>query len=175
MTTVTERAPRLIRRPISFRRRAWRFALLTLGWLLMVVGVVGSILPGHLGLPLLMVGLIIVLRASRPARRLFIGLQRRHPRFFLPIRRLLRREPEVLQVAWQQVLRTERFLLPRTWRPARRIRRLLFVRRRPLPSMASPPPPPLRGGGGGAVVAVLLSGEAGEGAGRRPDGGGVRP
>jgi len=132
MTVITERAPRLIRRPISLRRRAWRFALLTLGWLLIMVGFVGSLLPGHLGLPVLIVGLIIVLRASRPARRLFIGLQRRHPRFFYPIRRLLRRKPEVLPVAWQQVLRTERFLLPRPWRPARRLRRWLFARRRAL-------------------------------------------
>jgi hypothetical protein len=130
MTTVTERAPSLIRRPMSMRRRAWRFALLTAGWVLMAVGLVGSILPGHLGLPVLMVGLIIVLRASRPARRAFIGLQRRHPRFFFPIRRLLRRNPEVLPVAWQQILRTERFLFPRRWRPARRLRRWLFVRRR---------------------------------------------
>ena len=130
MTAITERAPRLIRRPLSLRRKVWRFALLTVGWLLIGVGLVGSLLPGHLGLPVLVVGLIIVLRTSRPARRMFIGLQRRHPRFFFPIRRLLRREPEVLQVAWQQVLRTERFLLPRRWRPARRLRRLLFVRRR---------------------------------------------
>jgi hypothetical protein len=132
MTAVTERTVRLIRRPISMRRRAWRFALLTLGWLLLVVGLVFAMLPGHVGLPVLIAGLIIVLRASRPARRMFIGLQRRHPRFFFPIRRLLRREPEVLPVAWQQVLRTERFLLPRGWRPARRIRRWLFVRRKPL-------------------------------------------
>jgi hypothetical protein len=114
---------------MSMRRRAWRFALLTVGWILLVVGLVGSILPGHLGLPLFIVGLIIVLRTSRPARRMFIGLQRRHPRFFFPIRRLLRREPEVFPVAWQQILRTERLLLPRGWRPARRVRRLLFVRR----------------------------------------------
>jgi hypothetical protein len=129
MTAITERPPSLSRRPMSMRRRAWRFALLAVGWILLVVGLVGSILPGHIGLPLLMAGLIIVLRSSRPARRLFIGLQRRHPRFFFPIRRLLRRKPEVLPVAWQQILRTERFLLPREWRPARRIRRLLFVRR----------------------------------------------
>jgi hypothetical protein len=132
MTAVTERTVRLIRRPISMRRRAWRFALLTLGWLLLVVGLVFAMLPGHVGLPVLIAGLIIVLRTSRPARRMFIGLQRRHPRFFFPIRRLLRREPEVLPVAWQQVLRTERFLLPRGWRPARRVRRWLFVRRKAL-------------------------------------------
>ena len=129
MTAITERPPSLIRRPMSMRRRAWRFALLTIGWVLLVVGLVGSILPGHIGLPLFIVGLIIVLRSSRPARRLFIGLQRRHPRFFYPIRRLLRRKPEIFPVVWQQVLRSERFLLPRRWRPVRRVRRLLFVRR----------------------------------------------
>jgi len=130
MTAVTERTVRVIRRPISLRRRAWRFALLTIGWVLMAVGIVFAVLPGHIGVPVFMVGLIVVLRTSRPARRLFIGLQRRHPRWFFPIRRLLRRQPEVAAVAWQQVLRMERFVLPRRWRPARRVRRWLFTRRR---------------------------------------------
>ena len=122
------------RRPISLHRRVGRFALLGLGWLLMAVGLVGAILPGHLGVPLFLVGLIVVLRTSRQARRQFIGLQRRHPRFVFPIRRLLRREPEVAPVLWQQLLRTERFLLPRGWRRARRIRRRVFTRRRSDPS-----------------------------------------
>ena len=130
MTTLAERTVVLVRRrPTSLRRRAWRFALLVLGWLLIAVGLVGALLPGHIGAPVLIVGLIIVLRTSRPARRLFIGLQRRHPRWFFPIRRLLRKEPEVAAVAWQQLLRTERLLLPRRWRPARRVRRWLFARR----------------------------------------------
>jgi hypothetical protein len=129
MTTVAERTVVLVRRPMSLRRRAWRFALHVVGWVLLAVGLVGALLPGHIGLPVMMVGLIILLRASRPARRLFIGLQRRHPRWFFPIRRLLRKEPEVAPVAWQQVLRTERLFLPRRWRPARRVRRWLFVRR----------------------------------------------
>jgi hypothetical protein len=128
MTAVTERTARVIR-PISMRRRAWRFTLLTLGWLLVAVGLVFALLPAHVGLPVLIAGLIIVLRTSRPARRTFIGLQRRHPKFFFPIRRLLRREPEVAAVAWQQVLRAERVCLPRRWRPARRLRRWLFARR----------------------------------------------
>jgi hypothetical protein len=84
-----------------------------------------------LGVPLLVVGLIIVLRTSRQARRQFIGLQRRHPRIVSPIRRLLRRDPEVLAVIWQQMLRSERFFLPRAWRPARVVRRWFFPRRRP--------------------------------------------
>jgi len=101
-----------------------------LGWVLIALGLVGSVLPLHLGVPLLVIGLIIVLRTSRQARRQFIGLQRRHPKFISPIRRLLRRDPEVLAVIWQQVLRSERFVLPRSWRPARKIRRWIFPRRR---------------------------------------------
>jgi hypothetical protein len=104
--------------------------MLVIGWLLIAVGVVGAVLPGHLGVPVLVVGLILVLRSSRQARRQFIGLQRRHPRWILPIRRLLRRNPQVAAVIWQQVLRMERLLMPRTWRPARTLRRGLFRRRR---------------------------------------------
>jgi hypothetical protein len=100
-----------------------RITLLTLGFLLMAVGFVGALLPGHLGAPVLVVGLILVLRSSRPARRRFIRLQRRHPKIVFPIRRLLRREPEVIPVCWQQVLRAERRLLPQRWRYARLVRR----------------------------------------------------
>jgi hypothetical protein len=114
---------------VGGRRTLVSLAVEAGGWVLIGVGLVGSVLPLHLGLPLLILGLIIVLRASRQARRQFIGLQRRHPKVVFPIRRLLRRDPEVFPVAWQQVLRTERFLLPRRWRAARRIRRWLFVRR----------------------------------------------
>jgi hypothetical protein len=101
-----------------------------LGWGLLIVGAPAALLPGHLGAPLMVVGLIILLRASRQARRQFIGLQRRHPRIVFPIRRLLRREPEILPVIWQQLLRSERFFLPRSWRRARALRRWAFRRRR---------------------------------------------
>jgi hypothetical protein len=121
----------LTRPPHVRRRRLGHVVTEAVGWLLIGVGLVGAILPLHLGVPLLVVGLIIVLRTSRQARRQFIGLQRRHPKFVFPIRRLLRRDPEVLAVAWQQVLRAERFFLPRTWRPARVVRRWIFRRRRP--------------------------------------------
>ncbi len=119
-----------VRPPLRARRGFRRVATEALGWVLIGVGFVGALLPLHLGVPVLVVGLIIVLRTSRQARRQFIGLQRRHPRFVFPIRRLLRRDPEVFPVAWQQILRTERFLLPRRWRPARAARRWLFLRRR---------------------------------------------
>lgn len=114
----------------SFWASIWRGTALGVGTLLMAVGIPLALLPGHLGLPLLVVGLIMVLRTSPPARRKFIHLQRRHPKVVFPIRRLLRREPEVFPVAWQQMLRVERAILPRSWRMARPMRRRLFPRRR---------------------------------------------
>src|SRR5665213_433068 len=109
--------------PAALGRRLVRSLLLVVGALLMIVGFLGALLPGHLGLPVLILGLILVLRSSREARRRFIGLQRRHPKVLFPIRRLLRRHPEVIAVAWQQALRLERAVLPRAWRRARELRR----------------------------------------------------
>jgi hypothetical protein len=99
---------------------------MALGLLLMAVGFVGALLPGHLGVPLLVIGLILVLRTSRPARRKFIRMQKRHPKVVFPIRRLLRREPEVAPVFWQFVLRSERRLIPQRWRVAKLLRRRLL-------------------------------------------------
>jgi hypothetical protein len=130
MSLFSVRPPRLVNPSFWRRRRLGNLALEGVGWVLVAVGLVGAVLPFHLGVPVLIFGLIVVLRTSRQARRQFIGLQRRHPRFVLPIRRLLRRDPQVFPVIWQQVLRTERFVLPRRWRPARRLRRLIFRRRR---------------------------------------------
>lgn len=107
----------------SLGRRVARAALLALAWALILLGIVGTLLPGHLGLPFMVVGLIIVLRSSFQARRRFVDLQRRHPRLLFPVRRLLRREPEIIPVAWQQLLRVERLVLPRGYRVARRLRR----------------------------------------------------
>ena len=83
-------------------------------------------LPGPLGLPVTLVGLVLVLRNSFRARRAFIRFQIKHPRIVFPLRRLLRREPEVLPVAWQQVLRIERLVVPKHWRRAVSLRRRYF-------------------------------------------------
>jgi len=130
MSTVTQARADPHRRPRTLLDRVARYALLALGWCLIVVGVPGALLPGHLGLPFLIAGLIIVLRTSLHARRQFIGLQRRHPKVIFPIRRLLRREPEVFPVAWQQLLRFERMIVPKRWRMARRWRRRMLDRPR---------------------------------------------
>jgi hypothetical protein len=75
-------------------------------------------MPTHIGVLLLMVGLIVTLRNSLPWRRRFIRLQRRYPRWVYPLRRLLRWE--VWPVIWHETLRMERFWLPTKWRRLRR-------------------------------------------------------
>lgn len=107
-----------------------RWLLLVLGAVLILLGVLMAPLPGPLGMPVTLVGLVLVLRNSFRLRRLFIRAQRRHPRFVFPLRRLLRREPEVMPVAWQQALRIERMLLPKSWRMGRTLRRRYFRAKR---------------------------------------------
>jgi hypothetical protein len=118
-TTVTLRAAG----GLAIGRRVGRWLLAGLGYGLIAVGAVFAVLPGHLGAPVLATGLVIALRSSPRARRRFIEAQRRHPKVLFPVRRLLRREPEVIPVAWQTLLRAERVLLPKTWRFAVRLRR----------------------------------------------------
>jgi hypothetical protein len=104
--------------------RIGRGLLLTLGGLLMLVGLVAELLPSHmLGMPFLVIGLMIVLRNSIKARRRFVRMQHSHPNFVFPLRRLMRREPEVFPVVWQQLLRMERVILPKRARFAMKMRR----------------------------------------------------
>jgi len=103
--------------------RISRFLLLILGGVIMLVGLGLAALPGHIGLPLLVVGLMIVLRNSFAAKRQFVRMQRAHPKMVFPIRRLMRREPEIVLVFWQQYLRVERLVLPKRARFAVRARR----------------------------------------------------
>jgi hypothetical protein len=108
--------------------RIGRWLLLALGFAIMLVGLGLAALPGHVGLPLLVIGLMIVLRNSFKARRQFVRMQKAHPKMVFPIRRLMRREPEIVLVFWQQYLRVERLVLPRRIRFAVRTRR--YIRRR---------------------------------------------
>ena len=121
--------------------RVVRFLLVVLGLLIMAVGLVTAPLPGHLGLPILMVGLIIVLRNSFKARRRFVAIQRAHPKMVFPLRRLLRREPEVVAVVWQQALRVERLILrtPRVRFLGRTRRSLVRGRRSVAPAAKAAP------------------------------------
>ncbi len=109
--------------------RVVRAGLVILGLVIVLAGILVAPLPGPGGLPVIVVGLMIVLRNSFKARRHFVRFQRAHPKMIFPIRRLLRREPEVLPVFWQQFLRVERVVLPKRARFAMKTRRR-FNRRR---------------------------------------------
>ena len=111
-------------------QRITRFVLLVLGGAIMLVGLVTAPLPGHIGLPLLVVGLMIVLRNSFKAKRQFLRMQRAHPKMVFPLRRLMRREPEIVQVFWQGYLRTEKFLMPKRARFGKKLRKNLKRRLR---------------------------------------------
>ena len=96
--------------------RLSRWVLIAVGVMVVILGIAISPLPGPGGIPIIVIGLMILLRNSFAAKRRFVRFQRAHPRLVFPIRRLLRREPEVLPVAWQQTLRMERLVLPLRWR-----------------------------------------------------------
>lgn len=103
--------------------RMVRVGLASLGVLIVLAGIAVAPLPGPGGLPVIVVGLMLVLRNSFKARRTFVRFQHAHPKMIFPIRRLLRREPEILLVAWQQALRIERLIVPRKLRFAVRTRK----------------------------------------------------
>jgi hypothetical protein len=112
-------------------RRGARYALVGLGVLIILIGIPLAFVPWlHPGIFLIAAGLVIVLKNSFSARRTFIKAQRRHPNILFPLRRLIRRKPEVVPVFWQQFLRFERLVLRRGWRFLRRIRLMLMRRRR---------------------------------------------
>ena len=109
--------------------RLGRVVLLVLGGLLILIGLAIEFMPLPLHLPgmaVIVIGLMMVLRNSFKARRSFVRLQRQHPKMVFPFRRLLRREPEVFPVAWQQTLRMERVILPRRYRFLMRMRHRWF-------------------------------------------------
>jgi len=110
--------------------RAARWTFMGLGLLIVALGILIAPLPGPGGIPVIVVGLMIVLRNSFWAKRQFVRFQRAHPRTLFPIRRLLRREPEVLPVFWQSILRMERVILAKERRFFKRLRKRLRKARR---------------------------------------------
>jgi hypothetical protein len=122
--------PRLTAAPAtSWLRSSLKVFWLSLGFVLILLGAVGALLPGHLGVPVVVVGLVMVLRNSRQARKTFIRWQRKHPKVVFPLRRLMRKNPEILPVVWQGMLRTEHFVL-RRFKFMGRTRRAIFRRLR---------------------------------------------
>ena len=103
--------------------RLVRWGLLLLGMAIIAFGILIAPLPGPGGIPVIVIGLMIVLRNSFAARRQFVKLHRAYPKTLYPIRRLLRRDPEVVPLFYHQTLRVERLLLPRRVRFVKALRR----------------------------------------------------
>ncbi len=111
------------RNQAGFWSKLARPLLIVVGWFLIVISPFIGILPGPGGIPVFAAGAVLVLRNSRGARRWFVRLQRQHPKWISPLRRMLRKRPDMAPWAWQSVLKLERMLVPRSWRAAAGIRR----------------------------------------------------
>jgi hypothetical protein len=109
-----------------------------LGILLMLAGVAIAPLPGPMGLPLVLLGLILILRTSVWARRGFVKLSKRYPKWLGPVRRALRKRAKILAIMWHQMLRTERFFGRGRLHVLKGFRRLF--RRRPMRRQATARP-----------------------------------
>lgn len=110
--------------------RAARWAFMGLGLVIVALGILIAPLPGPGGIPVIVVGLMIIMRNSFWAKRQFVRFQRAHPKTLFPIRRLLRREPEVFPVFWQSILRMERVILAKERRFFKRLRKRFRKARR---------------------------------------------
>lgn len=95
----------------NFFEKITGWIVIGFGLVLLAIGFVFALLPGHLGIPVMVLGLILVLRNAFWARRQFIRLKKKHPNWIMPLRKLLRRNPQFASIFWQQLLRTERFFL----------------------------------------------------------------
>ena len=108
--------------------RIRRFGMVLLGFAIIGVGILIAPLPGPGGIPVIVVGLMVVLRNSFKARRQFVRLNRAYPKTLYPIRRLLRRDPEIVALFYLQTLRVERLLLPKRIRFMKPLRRRMAGR-----------------------------------------------
>ncbi len=112
------------RRDESLFGRVRRWAVMAVGGVLVLLGILIAPLPGPLGVPVSLLGLVLILRNSYWAKRQFIRAQHARPKWVYPFRRLMRKKPEFAPVFWQQALRAEKMVLRRS-----RGRRLVRARK----------------------------------------------
>jgi hypothetical protein len=75
-----------------------RIGLMAVGIALIILGTLLGPIPGPLGLPVAVVGLILVLRSSRWAKRKYAAVKRRWPKLLSMPDRLLRRRKSMRPV-----------------------------------------------------------------------------
>ena len=68
-----------------------KIALLSVGWVLIVVGPVVGIIPGPGGIPITGAGVILVISQSNTAKRVFLRYHKRYPETVGPFRRFIQR------------------------------------------------------------------------------------
>jgi len=102
-----------------------RWALMAGGLFVVLLGILIAPLPGPGGIPVIAVGLMLILKSSFWAKRLFIRAQYARPKWVYPFRRLMRKKPEFAPVFWQQALRAEKVVLKRPRRRLTRLRKML--------------------------------------------------
>ena len=100
-----------------------RVAYMVSGVLVVILGILIAPLPGPGGIPVIALGLVLILRSSFWAKRQFIRAQYARPKYVYPFRRLMRKNPEIAPVFWQQALRAEKMILKRSQRRLIRVRR----------------------------------------------------
>ncbi len=115
----------------------FKLSMSLLGLLLMAAGVVITPLPGPFGVPIILLGLIVLLKSSTWVKRLFIRLGQKYPRAVKPLRALLRPGAKVVALMWLHSLRLERRILSPRFRFMYRFRhemKLLLKQRRHRPA-----------------------------------------
>jgi hypothetical protein len=106
----------------------FKIIMMITGALLMALGLAISPLPGPLGLPVMLVGLVLLLRSSTWVKRHFVRLVHKYPKWLGPLRSLMRPHAKFLAVLWRFMLRAEGLALKPRHSLLRRIHR--FFRRR---------------------------------------------
>ncbi|ESQ92254.1 hypothetical protein ABENE_08815 [Asticcacaulis benevestitus DSM 16100 = ATCC BAA-896] len=86
------------------------------GMVLMAFGVVLAPLPGPVGVPFVLFGLILLLRSSVWIKRQFVKLVKAHPKWLRPVRIMLRPGAKIISLVWLQGLRVERGVMPKRFR-----------------------------------------------------------
>jgi len=106
----------------------FKVILMIAGGLLVALGLVISPLPGPLGLPVMLLGLVLLLRSSTWVKRQFVRQVHKHPKWLGPLRSLMRPRAKFIAILWRFMLRAEGLALKPRNSLLRRVRR--FFRRR---------------------------------------------
>lgn len=91
----------------SGMERVQRILGLILGLIIIILGVLIAPLPGPFGLPIAVLGLVVALRSSYWARRVFVRFRRKYPRIGGYLRAMLRKRARFGVIMWSMMLRSE--------------------------------------------------------------------